>query len=73
MKNLLRIAVVALALSCFQAYGTYVCTSKDAEREARQRWSGTIKEIIYDPDREGYWIVMTYRGGGRRANKIYIR
>ena len=33
-----------------------------------QRWSGSVKGIMYDPDRDGYWIIMTHRGG--RGEKI---
>ena len=58
MKNLLKLAVAALALSCFQAYGAYVCSSSDAAREADDSWGCQVIETIYDPDKNYYWVTL---------------
>ena len=71
MKNILKIAVVALALSFFQAYGTAVCPSDDELIEARERWSGATIWIIHSINRDGYWVIIVDpRGGGHKKKYI---
>ena len=50
MKNLLKMAVVALVLSCFQAYGTSVCNWWDAGVEAIYHHWGSMNSRIFRCD-----------------------
>ena len=72
MKYLLKLAVVVLALSCFQAYGTSVCSSYDAFFEALDRWEGQVIEAIYDPDKKGYLVIMNDRRGREKIRFVAI-
>ena len=76
MKNLLKLAVAALALSCFQAYGHldceskdhhFVCNREDAICEAKRRYEALrIFEVRYVSLRRHYRITMIDRRGNLR-------
>ena len=65
MKYLLKIAIVALVLSCFQAYGDFVCSFDDAEREARERWGRQVIRIVFVPSHRGYGVEFFDRMSGK--------
>ena len=66
----MKTALFALALSCFQAYGTAVCSETDAVEEALDRWGGQVTEVDYNPDRNGYDVRMIDRRGRRKKRFV---
>ena len=69
MKTFIKITLIVLStvFLYFSSYATYVCTANQAALEAEDRWNGYVLQIIYDPDRDGYWIIMIDRRGREKV------
>ena len=70
LRALVAVVSLAAVLSTESAWATYVCSSSDAEQEALDRWGGQVVEVIYDPDKNGYWVIMIDRRGRERVRFV---
>ena len=62
MKTIIFIfCLFSIACVTSRSIATYVCNKKDARAEAIDKFGGEVIEVIYDPDKNGYWVMMISR------------